>query len=118
MPEEGSSMPSQVEIHEEFIQHVEDGSRKMRWLSGVSAVVALLLAVSYVSQLVLPLTGTSTVTVNLLDPTLIATELVVLALALVWIFLGLRNYRFTTNLSKQVAAARAAESDIEKGIAS
>lgn len=110
--------PSQVDIHEDFIQHVEDGSSKMRLLSGISAAVASLLILSYVAQLALPLTGTTSVTVTLTDPTLIATEIAVVVLALVWLYVGVRNYRFTTKLARQIAAARAAEAAMEKKIAS
>jgi hypothetical protein len=117
MPEDERPGPSQVEIHEEFIQHVEDGSSKMRLLSAVSAVVAAILILSYISQLVLPLAGTTTVTVNLVDPTLIATEAGVLVLALAWLYVGVRDYRFTTRLARQIAEARASESQIEKEIA-
>jgi hypothetical protein len=116
MPE-GEAKPSQVEIHEEFIQHVEDGSSKMRLLSALSAVVAVLLTLSYVSQLALPLVGVTSVTVNLMDPTLVATEIAVIGLALVWLFVGVRDYKFTTKLAWQIAVARAEESDIEKQIA-
>lgn len=118
MPEDERPGPSQVEIHEEFIQHVEDGSSKMRLLSAVSAVVAAILILSYISQLVIPLTGTTTVTVNLVDPILIATEVGVLILAILWLYVGVRDYRFTTRLTKQIASARRAESEIVKKIAS
>jgi hypothetical protein len=110
--------PSQVDIHEEFIQHVEDGSRKMRLLSGISAVVALLLILSYVSQLALPLTGITSVTVSLNDPTLIVTEFLLLALAVAWLYVGVMNYRFTTSLARQIARARAAEAEMEKKLTS
>lgn len=108
---------SQVEIHEDFIQHVEDASSKMRILSVVSAIVALLLVLSYISQLVLPLTGTTSVKVSLTDPTLIATEIAVLVLSVAWLYVGVSNYRFTTRLARRIAAARAAEAELEKKIA-
>ena len=109
--------PSEVEIHEDFLQHVEDGSRKMRWLSAVSAIVAAILAASYLLQLALPLTGTTSVTVSLTDPTLIATEVAVLALTLAWLYVGASNYRFTTGLAGRIKAARAVEAEMEKKIA-
>jgi len=115
MPED--QKPSQVEIHEEFIQHVEDGSSKMRLLSAVSAVVAFLLILAYLAQLILPLTGTTSVTVSLTDPTLIATEVGVLVLTFAWLYVGVRDYRFTTGLAKQIKAARAAEAAMQKKIA-
>ncbi|MDG7009036.1 MAG: hypothetical protein JRN06_12560 [Nitrososphaerota archaeon] len=115
MTEEGR--PSEVEIHEDFLQHVEDGSRKMSWLSAVSSIVAAVLAVSYLSQLALPLTGTTSVTVSLTDPTLIATEVAVLVLALAWLYVGVSNYRFTASLARKIKAARAAEAEMERKIA-
>lgn len=109
---------SEVDMHEDFIQHVEDGSSRTRLLSGISIIVASILILSYLSQLVLPLTGTTTVTVNLADPTNIAVEVAVMVLAIAWLYNGLSNYRFTTNLSKRIAAARAAEAEMEKKLAS
>lgn len=114
---EGDPKPSQVDIHEDFIQHVEAGSSKMKLLSGVSAIVAAVLILSYVSQLVLPLTGTTTVIVNVADPTLIATEVGVLVLAIIWLYVGVRDYLFTDRLARQIRAARAAEAEMEKKIA-
>lgn len=109
---------SQVEIHEDFLQHVEDGSKRIRTLSVISSVVALILILSYFSQLVVPLTGTTSVTVSLTDPTLIATEVIVLILAVAWLYVGISNYRFTTALAKRITAARAAEAQMEKKLAS
>jgi hypothetical protein len=109
--------PSQVEIHEDFLQHVEDGSSRMRLLAAISAIVALLLIVSYVYEIALPFTGTTSVTVTLNDPTLITTEIAVLALAIAWLYVGVSNYRFTTSLAKRIAAARAAEAEMEKKLA-
>ena len=105
-----------MDIHEDFLQHVEDGSSRMRALSVISAAVALLLILSYISQLLLPLTGTTSVTVSLTDPTLVATEIAVLALAVAWFYVGVSNYRFTTGLARRIAAARAEESALEKKI--
>lgn len=110
--------PSQVEIHEEFIQHVEDGSSKMRLLSGLGSVVAVLLILSYVTQLALPLAGTMSVTVSLTDPILIVTEAAVLILAVAWLYVGVRDYRFATGLARQIKVARALEAEIEKRLAS
>ncbi len=105
---------SKVEIHEDFLQHVEDGSKKMRLLSAVTVIVAALLIISYLSQLALPLAGTASVIVSLTDPTLVATEVAVLALALAWLYVGVSNYRFTANLSRRIAAARKAEALMEE----
>ena len=110
--------PSQVEVHEEFLQHVEDGSVRMRVLAAVSSVVATVLVISYVSQLALPFTGTTSVTVSLTDSTLIVSELAVLVLAIAWLYVGVSNYRFTTKLARRITAARAAEADLEKKLTS
>ncbi len=109
--------PSQVEIHEDFLQHVEDGSSRIRLLAVISSVVALILIVSYVYEIALSFTGTTRVTVTLNDPTLVALEIALLALAIAWLYVGVSNYRFTTSLAKRIAAARAAEVEMEKKLA-
>jgi len=75
-----------------------------------------ILAVSYVSQLALPLRGTSTVTVHLSDPTNVASELVVLSLALVWLYVGVSDYRFSSRVRGRIEAARMKEKEIEERI--
>jgi len=108
--------PSKVEIHEDFLQHVETGASKMKLLSWVTIIVAVILMLSYVSQLALPLTGTSSVTISLTDPTLVGTEILVLILTVAWLYVGVRNLRFTTGLARQISAARKAEAEIERRI--
>ena len=107
---------SQVAIHEDFLQHVEDGSTRIRLLSGISVLVALLLTISYATQLALPLTGTASVTVNLTDPVVVVSEIVVFVLTIAWLYVGVSNYRFTTSLAKRIAITRAAEAEMEKRI--
>ena len=117
MPEEDSQRQSILEAHEEFIQHIENGSSKIRTLSVTTLVVAVLLVASYLYQLVLPYTtNTTTVTVNLLDPTLQVTEIVVLVIALAWLYVALRDYLFTTKLTRAIADIRRQEMEIEKRI--
>jgi len=117
LSEDRSPTVSMIEAHEEFIQHIEDGSRKVRWLSAVTIVVALVLFASYAYQLVLPYaTGTAKVTVNLTDPVLQATELAVAALTLLWLLVGVRDYRFTGRMEKAISEARALERDLEKRV--
>jgi len=117
MPEEDSQRQSILDAHEEFIQHIEKGSSKIRTLSVTTLVVGVLLVVSYLYQLVLPYTtGTTTVTVNLLDPTLQATEIVVLVIALAWLYVALRDYLFTTKLARAISDIRRQEREIEKRI--
>ncbi|MDV3278014.1 MAG: hypothetical protein LYZ69_06045 [Nitrososphaerales archaeon] len=104
-------------LHEEFIRHVESGASKIRTLSIITILVALGLAASYAYQLALPsLTGATTVTVNLADPLLEATELLLLALSLVWLYVGLRDLLFTRRMAKSIRDARMAEREIEKRI--
>lgn len=114
MPE---AEPSHAEMHEDFIQHVEEGSSKMKFLSLASIVVAALLVISFVARLALPLSGTTGATVSLTDPTLIAMEALVLVLVLAWLCVSVGNLRFTTNLTRQIAVARAAEAEIGKKLA-
>jgi uncharacterized membrane protein YedE/YeeE len=102
-----------IETHEEFVQHIERGSTKIRVLSLTTMVVAVLLVASYAYQIALPLvSGTTTVDVNLADPTLMATEAVLLALALVWLYVAARDYSFTRRLTKQIREARRLESEL------
>ena len=117
MTEEASS-PSEVYIHDDFIRHVEVGASKMKLLSWITIVVAFLLALSYIAQLALPLAGTTSVTVSLNDPAFVVTEVLVLILTVAWLYVGVRNLRFTTNLASQISAARRAEADIERRIKS
>jgi hypothetical protein len=108
---------SVLEIHEEFLQRVEAGSSKIRALSVVTIVVAFLLTLSYVYQVASAyLTPATTVTVNLRDPVLVAFEVVLTALAVVWLYVGIRDYRFVSSLSKSISRARVLEKDIEREI--
>jgi len=117
MSAEDPDKQSMLEAHEEFIQHIETGSSKIRTLSITTLVVAVLLAASYLYQLVLPYaTDTTTVTVNLLDPTLQVTEVLVLAIALAWLYVALRDYFFTTKLIHSIKEIRKQEREIEKRI--
>lgn len=116
MPESKDTQPvSVLEMHEEFIQHIEAGSRRIQTLAIITIVVALALASSYAYQLALPgLTGTSTVTVDLTNPFLEATEVAILALTLVWLYVGVRDLFFTREMAKAIRDARAAEREIER----
>jgi hypothetical protein len=119
MPAEEPAPKSVLEIHEEFLQHVEAGSAKIKTLSLVTIVVAGLLAVSYVYQMASAyLSNVKVVAVDLTDPALIAVELVLTALALVWLYVGLRDYIFVTKLARSVGRARLLEKQIEREISS
>ncbi|HUI00612.1 MAG TPA: hypothetical protein VLX56_03155 [Nitrososphaerales archaeon] len=103
-----------IEAHGSFVRHVELGSARMRTLSIITIVVAFLLLASYFYQVLTPFaTGTSVVTVNLLDPTLLAFEVVLILVTFAWLYVGVVNYLFASRLGRQIKAARAAESQLE-----
>lgn len=105
-----------IETHRELVLHVEQGAGRMRSLSVVTIVVAAILAVAYVSQIALPLAGTTTVTVSLTDPASVAAELVVLGLTLVWLFVGVRDLRFSWRMKSEIRSARLKEKEIQERI--
>ncbi len=116
-----ASAPTMAGVHEEFVQHLEGGQRRIRVLSLLTLVVAVLLSASYFSQIVYPyVSGESVVSVNLRDPSLIASEVLVLLLAFAWIYVGATDYLFATRLGRLVKAARKAEKEMaaEAGLAS
>ncbi len=102
-----------IEAHQDLVGHIEKSASGLRLLSGVTIAVALFLSVSYAYQLLLPALGTTSVTVNLTDPTNEATEVVVLLLALVWLYVGARDLLFASRMSKDIRAARFKEREIE-----
>lgn len=108
---------SVLEIHEEFLQRVEAGSARIRTLSLVTIFVAALLALSYVFEIATPyIYGTTTVSVNLTDPILVAFEVVLTILALIWLYVGISDYRFVSRLAKSISQARTLEKEIEREI--
>jgi hypothetical protein len=114
MSEEDEKGPRIIEAHQDLIGHIEKGAGKMRVLSLLTVGVAGFLAVAYIIQLVLPLTGTTSVTVNLEDPVNIATEAVVLALILVWLYVGATNLRFAWRMEVELRSARSKEKEIQE----
>jgi hypothetical protein len=113
MSEERERGPEIIEAHQEFVSHIEQGAGRMQFLSLVTVIVAGLLAMSYVLQLALPLTGTTSQTVNLTDPILIATELVVLGLTLVWLYVGISDLGFSRRMKREISRSRAKEREID-----
>ena len=106
-----------IEAHEELIQHIENGQIRIRTLSIITIVVALLLAASYFSQILVPFTGGQRYqTVDLLDPSLIAVEVVFLILSAAWLYVGVLNYLFASRLGRQVKEIREAERELERKI--
>lgn len=112
--EEKSPQVLVLEAHEELVQHIENGAGKIKALSVITMVVAAVLALAYVLQLALPLTGTTTQTVNLADPTLMTLEVGILILTLLWLYVGLKDYFFVTRLSGQITEIRAEEARLLK----
>ncbi len=99
-----------LEAHEEFIQHIERGSAKIRSLALTTIVVATLLLASYLYQIALPaISGVTTVQVNLSDPVLLATELILVALVVLWLYVALTDFLFTRRLAGQIKEVRRLE---------
>jgi hypothetical protein len=117
MSDEKERGPQIVDAHQELVRRIEQGTGRMRALSIITIAVAAVLAVSYVSQLALPLTGTLIVTVNLNDPATVAAELIVLALALTWLFVGVQDLRFSWRVKAEIQQARTKEREIEDRLA-
>jgi protein-S-isoprenylcysteine O-methyltransferase Ste14 len=105
-----------IEAHQELVGHIERGARRMRTLSAVTVVVATVLLLSYATQLLLPLTGETSVTVNLADPALQASEVLVVVLALLWLYVGVRDFAFASRLRGQIRKSRSDEKEIERRI--
>ena len=103
-----------IEAHGSFVQHIEDGQARMKILSIITIVVAFLLLASYFYQVLTPFTtGTTVVTVNLLDPTLLGLEVVLILVTFAWLYVGVVNYLFASRLGRQIKDARAKEKEIE-----
>jgi hypothetical protein len=101
-----------LEAHQEMVGHIERGARRIRVLSVVTIVVAAVLLVSYVYQLLLPLTGVKNVTVDLTAPSNQVAEVLVLILVLAWLYVGVRNLRFSSKMSRDIAKARTREEEV------
>ncbi len=117
MSDEKERGPQIVDAYQELVRRIEQGTGRMRALSIITIAVAVVLAVSYVSQLALPLTGTTTVTVNLDDPGTVVAELIVLVLAAVWFFVGIQDLRFSWRMKAEIQQARMKEKEIADRLA-
>jgi hypothetical protein len=103
-----------LDAHEEFVQHIESGQARIRVLSIITIIVAFLLLASYFDQVLTPFTtGTTVVTVNLLDPTLLALEAILIFVTFAWLYVGVMNYLFASRLGRQIKEARAKEREME-----
>lgn len=115
MTEKEVSPRSVLEIHEELLQRVEAVDSRIRKLSAVTIVVAALLVAGVLVQLAMPyVSGVPIVTVNLADPALVAVETGVTLLGLIWLYVGVSNYRFVAGMAKSIKAARAREAELAK----
>jgi hypothetical protein len=114
MTDERESSVKVIEPHQELVSHLEKSTGRMRALSLVTVIVAAFFALAYAFQLAFALTGTRTVTVDLMDPVNEATELVATGLALVWLYVGARDYLFSTRLRKVVKRARSDEKELAR----
>lgn len=113
-------MPPQIkamELNELFVQRLEEGTGRLKVLSIVTLVIAFLLLVSYASQVILPFaTGEKTVTVNLLDPSLLLFEGLLIALTVAWVYVGAVNLLWARRLGSRIKKVRAEEDRMLKRI--
>jgi hypothetical protein len=116
MSNEKERGPGIIDAHQEMVRHIEQSAGRIRFLSSLTVGVAVLLAASYLLQLLLPLTGTTTVTVDLSAPSNIVTEVAVLALVLVWLYVGVSDLRFSLRMKKEIGGARSKEKGIQDKI--
>jgi hypothetical protein len=117
MSESEPSPKSVLEIHEELLQRVEDADSKIKALAVLTVLVSALLLISYLSQIALPYaSGVTTVTVNLLDPSLVALQIGLIVFTAAWLYVGLSNYRFVHRMAESIKAARAREKELESSI--
>jgi len=116
MSEEKDPSVSIIELQEEFIQHVERGGRKIRLLALIAIFAGGYFALNYFIQLVvLPYgLGITSETVNLVDPTLVATGAISLVISLLWFYAGLRDLVFERRLAKRIREVRELQSQVAK----
>lgn len=103
-----------IDAHEELIQQLESGQAKIRLLSVITVAVAFLLVASYFSQILLPFVSSSSryQTVDLMSPTLIATEVILVVLGAAWLYVGVVNYLFSARLNRRIREIRAYEKEL------
>lgn len=118
MKAEEVSPQTVLELREEVLQRVEAVGKRIKRLALVTVVVAFLLALSYIVEMSYPyLTGSTSETVNLGDPGLVVIEAFLTVLALIWVYVGVSDYRFVSRLSRSIQVAREREEELEKSIA-
>ena len=116
MSEDKDPNVSMIELQEEFIQHMERGGRKIRVLALIATLTGGYFAISYVLQLaIVPYAlGITRQTVILVDPSLMALEAVSLAVALLWLFAGVRDLSFQGKMAKRIKEIRALQAEVAK----
>lgn len=114
MPDKAEVDVALYQINDDFSEHIEKSSRRIRILSVITLVISVILLASYFSQIVYPfVTGQTIVSVNLVDPSLLALEVVLVLLTLAWMYVGAVNYLFSSRMAKAVKQAREQEHKIE-----
>ena len=116
MSEDKDPSVSIIELEEEFIQHMERGGRKIRLLALIAIVAGAYFALNYFLQLVvLPYgLGITSETVNLVDPSLVATGVVSLVISLLWFYAGVRDLVFGRRLAKQIKEVRDLQAQVAR----
>ncbi|MDE1852138.1 MAG: hypothetical protein KGI38_00105 [Thaumarchaeota archaeon] len=116
MSEDKDPNVAMIELHEDFIQHMERGGRKIRTLALVATLASAYFAFNYFLQLIVfPFgLGITSQTVDLVDPSLMALEAVSLVIALLWFVSGLRDLSFARRVAKQIKEIRALQAQVAK----
>ncbi|MDG6926601.1 MAG: hypothetical protein JRN09_08610 [Nitrososphaerota archaeon] len=117
MPDKAEVDIALYEVKDDFAAHIEKSSGRIKVLSVITLVISVVLLVSYFSQIVYPfVTGQTTVTVNLVDPSLLALEVVLVLLTLAWLYVGAVNLLFSTRMARAVKLAREHGRSVERMI--
>jgi hypothetical protein len=113
MSEDKDPSVSVIELQEEFIQHMEQGGRKIMLLAVLATLAGAYFATSYFLQLVvLPyVLGITTQTVNLVDPGLMAAGAVSFVISALWLYAGLRDLIFGRRMAKRIKEIRVLQSE-------
>lgn len=96
-------------LDEGFLEHVQAGGEKMRKVSGVTIVLALLCCALYGA-------GGGLARAGPLMPTSIVIQAFLLVLAVALICLGVANYNWIASWHSSIAEALAQEEEIEKRV--
>lgn len=104
-----------LELHEEFIQHIEKGSLRLRLLSLVTILVSSFLLVNYIFQLfILPYyLGQKVQEVNLTDPALVIFGIVLIGFVSAWAYVAISDLIFVRRLMSQIREIRKLQKEIE-----